>query len=323
MQALADIINSLGVPCELGRSRAYGPKETISVELNIKSNKKFLEKIGFRHCAQKQLRLELAAAYEGFCEQVRRQHDAAMSCVNSTFTETKSIPASLIKVKEGYQTRNEKVLNDYYSLLTLNLVFNRRKPNRSTTLNVFDYKYMETAGDWAEKCGSRYWFDKHAYVVGREDETLPTWTIGIMKKEAGTREKVYDIVVACSHNFVAEGCLVLNCIPSRMTVGQLFESVLGKYIASTGHTLTDATVFNQTDPNKLADALHSAGFQKHGNEVMYHGATGKPIKSMIFIGPTYYQRLKHLVADKIHSRSRGVVTSLYRQPMEGRSRDGG
>jgi DNA-directed RNA polymerase II subunit RPB2 len=119
--------------------------------------------------------------------------------------------------------------------------------------------------------------------------------------------------------------LIINpaCVPSRMTIGQLFESVLGKYIASTGHTLTDATVFNKTDPNKLADALHSVGFQKHGNEVMYHGATGKPIESMIFIGPTYYQRLKHLVADKIHSRSRGVVTSLYRQPMEGRSRDGG
>ena len=108
-----------------------------------------------------------------------------------------------------------------------------------------------------------------------------------------------------------------------MTTGQLFEAVIGKHKAVTGETLADATVFNKLDTEGICKALHSVGYQKHGNEVMYHGATGKPIKSMIFIGPTYYQRLKHLVADKIHSRSRGLVTNLYRQPMEGRSRDGG
>ena len=56
---------------------------------------------------------------------------------------------------------------------------------------------------------------------------------------------------------------------------------------------------------------------------MYCGYTGKPLKGMIFIGPTYYQRLKHMVQDKIHSRARGQLQSLCRQPVEGRSRSGG
>ena len=69
--------------------------------------------------------------------------------------------------------------------------------------------------------------------------------------------------------------------------------------------------------------LHEHGFQKHGNERMYNGATGKMINTMIFIGPTYYQRLKHMVVDKVHSRTTGKVSTLERQPVEGRARDGG
>lgn len=69
--------------------------------------------------------------------------------------------------------------------------------------------------------------------------------------------------------------------------------------------------------------LHSTGYQDKGFERMYSGFTGRPLDSLIFLGPTYYQRLKHMVEDKIHSRARGQVTKLVRQPMEGRSREGG
>ena len=73
----------------------------------------------------------------------------------------------------------------------------------------------------------------------------------------------------------------------------------------------------------ISSQLHNLGYQRFGNEVMYNGFTGKKMEVMIFLGPTYYQRLKHMVADKMHSRGRGPTQILTRQPTEGRSRDGG
>ena len=113
-----------------------------------------------------------------------------------------------------------------------------------------------------------------------------------------------------------------HAIPSRMTIGQLIECIYGKVCALKGE-FGDATAFVNPDPNQIGDALQSLGFQRHGEETMYHGHTGEMIPAKIFIGPTYYQRLKHMVADKIHARSRGPLQILTRQPVEGRSRDGG
>lgn len=75
--------------------------------------------------------------------------------------------------------------------------------------------------------------------------------------------------------------------------------------------------------DNISKALHKCGYQMRGFETMYNGHTGRRLTSMIFLGPTYYQRLKHMVDDKIHSRGRGPVQILTRQPAEGRSRDGG
>lgn len=128
--------------------------------------------------------------------------------------------------------------------------------------------------------------------------------------------------------FTMEGItpdLIVNphAVPSRMTIGQLIECVLGKITSLWGEE-GDATPFmDDVTVERFADQLHKLGYQKHGNEVMYSGHTGKVLTSLIFIGPTFYQRLKHLVDDKIHARSKGPVTKLTRQPMEGRARDGG
>eukprot|EP00936_MAST-01D_sp_MAST-1D-sp1_P001586 g1586.t1 len=113
-----------------------------------------------------------------------------------------------------------------------------------------------------------------------------------------------------------------HAIPSRMTIGHLVECLLSKVSSLTGDE-GDATPFTNHTVKDVSTALHNLGYQKHGNEVMYSGHTGRPLEAKIFLGPTFYQRLKHMVDDKIHSRARGPVTMLTRQPMEGRGREGG
>lgn len=114
-----------------------------------------------------------------------------------------------------------------------------------------------------------------------------------------------------------------QCIPSRMTIAQLMETVLGRLGCELGF-LGDATPFNKsmTAPG-IAAELQSRGLEPCSNEVLYCGYTGKQMPTNIFMGPVFYQRLKHMVNDKLHSRSTGPLVMLTRQPAEGRARDGG
>ena len=113
-----------------------------------------------------------------------------------------------------------------------------------------------------------------------------------------------------------------NALPSRMTMGQFLECLFGKIGAIRGHEI-DGTPFKDIDTEGMKDILEKLGYDRNGTEYLYNGMTGKRMKSQIFIGPLYYQRLKHMVNDKMHSRSRGPRTLLTRQPPEGRARDGG
>ena len=113
-----------------------------------------------------------------------------------------------------------------------------------------------------------------------------------------------------------------HAIPSRMTVNQLLEVILGKSACLSGH-LGDATPFQNNDIREFCNVLHGFNYEKNGNEVMYSGITGEQLKTSIFIGPTYYQRLKIMVADKMFSRSTGKLQHITRQPISGRSNGGG
>lgn len=101
-----------------------------------------------------------------------------------------------------------------------------------------------------------------------------------------------------------------------MTCGQLIETLVGKVAALEGQEI-DGTAFSKFDLNDIKERMKALGYEENGFEYMYNGMTGRRLKNMIFIGPTYYQRLKHMVADKLHSRSRGPQTILTRQPPEG------
>ena len=113
-----------------------------------------------------------------------------------------------------------------------------------------------------------------------------------------------------------------HAIPSRMTVGQLLESIASKTGAILGH-FTDGTAFKGVSTRTLCDHLHSAGYERYGYERLCNGMTGELMDASIFIGPVFYQRLKHMVKDKLHARTNGPTTIIARQPVEGRARQGG
>lgn len=127
--------------------------------------------------------------------------------------------------------------------------------------------------------------------------------------------------------FSSEGItpdLVVNphAIPSRMTAGHLLETLGGK-AGAIGGMLMDATAFSGNTEEQFKAILKKNGFNEFGEEVLYDGLTGRKIKTKIFIGNVYYQRLHHLVSNKMHVRSRGPVQLLTHQPTEGRAREGG
>jgi DNA-directed RNA polymerase II subunit RPB2 len=118
--------------------------------------------------------------------------------------------------------------------------------------------------------------------------------------------------------------LIMNphAVPSRMTIAQLMENIFGKICVRRG-TLADGTPYDHMKVADLREHMIDLGLHPYGNEILYNGQTGEMMQAEIFMGPTFYQRLKHMVIDKKHSRGRGPIVSLTRQPCEGRSRDGG
>jgi len=193
---------------------------------------------------------------------------------------------------------------------------------RDTSINVknnengyVDKNYINTNGDGFKFCKVRI---RSTRVPEIGDK------FSSRHGQKGTCGMIYD---QCDMPFTKDGIvpdIIINphAVPSRMTIAQLLECILGKTSVHYGYN-GDGTVFNEINTENISNALEDVGFERNGNEVMYSGITGEQLKTSIFIGPTYYQRLKHMSGDKVHSRSSGPVVSMTRQPAEGRSSHGG
>jgi DNA-directed RNA polymerase II subunit RPB2 len=143
----------------------------------------------------------------------------------------------------------------------------------------------------------------------------------------GQKGTVGNIIPECDMPFTSKGVkpdIIINphAIPSRMTIGQLKETILGKVLVELG-LFGDGTAFGEFDVKDICNELLKVGYEAHGNELLYNGLTGEQHECSVFMGPVFYQRLKHMVNDKAHSRASGPMVNLTRQPAEGRSRDGG
>ena len=165
----------------------------------------------------------------------------------------------------------------------------------------------------------------HTYYM-RESENSPCLIIGNSSRH-GQKGTVGNIIPECDMPFTSNGItpdIIINphAIPSRMTIGQLKETILGKVLIQLG-LFGDGTAFGEFDVKDICNELIKVGYEAHGNELLYNGLTGEQHECSVFMGPVFYQRLKHMVNDKAHSRSIGPMVNLTRQPAEGRSRDGG
>jgi len=237
-------------------------------------------------------------------------------------------------IREGTYVNDKTILIGLSANSGLNdgkRIDNSKKPKKGQ-LGVVDKTFI-TEGETGERiakvriCEQRIptLGDKFASTVGQKG------TIGMIIPESdmpftinGTRP---DMIINP------------HALPSRMTIGQLISSITGKACVIYGG-FGDCTAFNQRGTKvhfygeqlswasmdgkrTTSEDLLKAGFHSSGNEIMYNGMTGEQIESEIFIGPTYYMRLKHMVKDKINYRASGPRSNLTRQPVSGRANDGG
>jgi intein/homing endonuclease len=223
---------------------------------------------------------------------------------NSIIENRDIIMGKVIPIKENR--------NDHTKLIKYEDV---SKMHRTTEDSYVDRNYMERNGDGYTICKVRIRTFRKP-VIGDK-----------LSSRHGQKGTIGNIIPEMDMPFTKSGQrpdIIINphAIPSRMTIAQLKETLLGKVLLELG-LFGDGTSFGELDVYTIRNELLKLGYENNGNELLYNGLSGEQIESEIFMGPAFYQRLKHMVNDKQHSRSIGPMVNLTRQPAEGRSRDGG
>ena len=229
---------------------------------------------------------------------------------------------------QGFIPENELVENrDVIIAKTIPIKENRNDPTKtikyedqSKTFRTTEETYIDK--NYTGRNGDGYNFAKVRVRILRK----PVFGDKFSSRH-GQKGTCGNIIPECDMPFTKDGLrpdIIINphAIPSRMTIGQLKETLLGKVLLELG-MFGDGTSFGNLDVKTITEQLQNLGYESYGNELLYNGLTGEQLETNVYIGPVFYQRLKHMVNDKQHSRAIGPMVNLTRQPAEGRSRDGG
>jgi DNA-directed RNA polymerase II subunit RPB2 len=255
------------------------------------------------------------------------------SSVNTSFANIESKP-NVKGIKDGFDYSKL----DKYGLVKENTLIDDRVVLIGEVTSSVDQKGSYIDNSKTTKKGQLGFVDKSFISEGEEgfriakvrirEERLPA--IGDkMASRAGQKGTLGLIIPEENMPFTANGVrpdLIINphALPSRMTIGQLVECLFGKACCMYG-AYGDCTAFSTKGSNydTYGHMLTKLGYHNSGNELLYNGFTGEQIYSEIYIGPTYYMRLKHMVKDKINYRATGKRNFLTRQTNQGRANDGG
>jgi len=264
--------------------------------------------------------------------EAREESSKVAGMVNSRFANIEK--NNVVKIKPGY----DYSLLDDYGMIRENTPLNDKIVLIGKITSDMENKDRFIDDSVKPKKGQLGFVDKSFITQGEEgfniakvrirEERIPA--IGDkMASRSGQKGTIGLIIPEEDMPFTADGIrpdLIINphAIPSRMTIGQIVESLFGKLCVSYG-AFGDCTAFQVKGANysTYAPFLVKAGFNCTGNQILYNGMSGEQIQSDIYIGPTYYMRLKHMVKDKINYRATGPRTNLTRQTVQGRANDGG
>jgi len=255
------------------------------------------------------------------------------STTNSYFTQIMSKP-NVVKIKPGY----DYSYIDDSGLVKENTPLHDKIVLIGQVISSSNESEIVVDSSVFPKKGQLGFVDKSFITDGEEgfriakvrvrEERIPA--IGDkMASRSGQKGTIGLIIPEEDMPYTSDGVrpdLIINphALPSRMTIGQLIESLLGKACLNYGG-FGDCTAFVNKGPNVdvYGSMLVNAGFHSSGNQILYNGMTGEQLSSEIYIGPTYYMRLKHMTKDKINYRALGPRTNLTRQTVQGRANDGG
>ena len=223
---------------------------------------------------------------------------------NSLVKDKDIIMAKIVPIKENRNDHTKTIKYEDFSII-----------HRTNEDVYVDKNYLNRNGDGYNLCKVKL-------------RTMRTPNIGDkFSSRHGQKGTIGNIIPEEDMPYTQNGVkpdIIINphAIPSRMTIAQLKETLLGKALLELG-LFGDGTSFEEFNIKDIRKHLLDVNYECNGNELLYDGLTGRQMETSIFIGPCFYQRLKHMVADKQHSRSIGPMVNLTRQPAEGRSRDGG